>query len=210
MGKVKIIGSLFIVFLIVTTINAATDEPGGIKDPIVTESYVSEKLKELKEELTGEVIVKEVAEENDTEDLDLEVNFVKQEELNEANEKIEELEELVTILSQKVTQMESKSIFRPIEITEGMKLLAGESTQIILRSGKAKIVASESGGIQDATDGLDLKMDEEVPRNHLLTVPRKDGRGIIMETKGWVMIKGDYELEDLNKNEEEDTTEKSE
>ena len=70
-----------------------------------------------------------------------------------------------------------------------------EGTELILRSGEATAVGNIDGdGVSDVTLGVDLKMGEKINRNHLLIVPRKDGRGIVAKTDSWIMVKGKYEI----------------
>jgi hypothetical protein len=73
-------------------------------------------------------------------------------------------------------------------------LICGNSTEFILRSGKALSKTTKQGGISDVTSGKDLKSDETVPLNHLIIVPRDDGRGLKAQTDCYVMIKGSYEI----------------
>lgn len=67
-----------------------------------------------------------------------------------------------------------------------------ESTELILRGGKASAIASENGGLADLTAGIDLQTGDNVPTNHQILIARDDGRGIQLEADSWIMIKGDY------------------
>ena len=67
-----------------------------------------------------------------------------------------------------------------VNIIAGQSIIGKNGTEIILRSGRAKIIASELGGLSDVTLGKDLKMNEIVPSNHLLIIPRNDGRGLML------------------------------
>ena len=83
------------------------------------------------------------------------------------------------------------------EFPENTKVLCYANCEVILRSGKAKInsfIAADGteNGIQDITEGIDLKENEEMPINHLLLIPRTDTRGFTTTTPAFVMIRGDY------------------
>lgn len=83
-------------------------------------------------------------------------------------------------------------IVEKIEI--GQKLIADSGAEIILRSGEAKAIVSEQGGLCDMTDGKDIGKDEIIPNNHMLIVPRSDGRGIVAVTEVYIMIRGKYKI----------------
>jgi hypothetical protein len=89
----------------------------------------------------------------------------------------------------------SAPTFEVLQMKKNERLVCGESTEIILRSGEALAVASESGGLSDVTQGKDLKMGEKVALNHLLIIPRNDGRGIKAKTDIYVMVKGNYRIQ---------------
>ncbi|MDR0424566.1 MAG: hypothetical protein LBH39_03800 [Clostridiales Family XIII bacterium] len=95
-----------------------------------------------------------------------------------------------------VDQLLSKmgAVFVPLEVKEGQKLVGSEGTELILRSGEATAVGAEENGVSDLTAGKDLMTGDIVEANHLLIVPRGDGRGITAETDVWLMIKGGYSL----------------
>jgi hypothetical protein len=82
-----------------------------------------------------------------------------------------------------------------VELGAGQKLIAGAGTEIIVRGGSAVIIDSELGGLCDVTEGKDLRKGEPAPANHLLLVPRDDGRGIQAIGAAIVMVRGAYTVE---------------
>lgn len=90
--------------------------------------------------------------------------------------------------------------FQVVELAKGQSIIGKNGTEIILRGGtgkgvgKAKIVAPGSDGLSDITEGKDLKNGQDVPLNHLLIVPRDDGRGVYAETDSVYLVKGQYEI----------------
>ena len=90
--------------------------------------------------------------------------------------------------------VDTKLTYTPIQLTAGQKLIGKEGTEIILSSGEATAIDNGANGISDITAGTDLMTGMQVALNHLLLVPRDDGRGITAVTDIWVMIRGDYEI----------------
>ncbi len=87
------------------------------------------------------------------------------------------------------------TVFEPVFVEKGKTLIGGGGTELILRSGGALAVAKGSDGLSDVTEGKDLGGGFAVTKNHLLLVPRDDGRGISAATDIWVMVKGTYSIE---------------
>jgi hypothetical protein len=89
----------------------------------------------------------------------------------------------------------SSAAFQPVFVEAGKNLIGGEGTELILRSGGALAIAKGQDGLSDVTEGKDLQGGFAVTRNHLLLIPRDDGRGINAATDIWVMVKGTYSIE---------------
>ena len=90
--------------------------------------------------------------------------------------------------------VDARTTFSPIELTEGQRLIGGEGAEFILRSGEATAIDNGQNGVSDLTSGTDLMTGNVVLPNHLLLVPRDDGRGITAVTEIWVMVRGDYTI----------------
>lgn len=84
--------------------------------------------------------------------------------------------------------------FTVVEVSAGKQLIAGASTEIVLRQGKATSIGSASGGLADVTLGGDWQTGFSIPSNHLLIVPKDDGRGIKAVTDIKVLIRGTYTI----------------
>lgn len=87
------------------------------------------------------------------------------------------------------------SVFQPVSLDAGDKLIGGEGTELILRSGEAKAITNGANGVSDLTSGKDLTQGATISQNHLLLIPRADGRGISAVTGAWVLIKGSYTIQ---------------
>ncbi|MDR3294709.1 MAG: hypothetical protein LBT26_02605 [Clostridiales Family XIII bacterium] len=91
---------------------------------------------------------------------------------------------------------ETENVFTPLEIKAGGKLTGAEGAEIILRSGEAVAIGSEDNGVADLTSGQDLMSGAAVGQNHLLLIPRNDGRGVEAVTDVWILIRGAYSLQE--------------
>ncbi len=90
--------------------------------------------------------------------------------------------------------MEQYVALMVVELAAGQTLEGSGGTEVIVRSGQACAVGNSQGGICDVTAGKDLANGARITTNHLLIVPRTDGRGIRAETKLWVMVRGPYSI----------------
>ncbi|WP_207653836.1 hypothetical protein [Tepidibacter mesophilus] len=93
-----------------------------------------------------------------------------------------------------VTPINSTNELEIVEVKSGQSIILQSGSEIILRGGKGSIIDSEFGGIADLTQGIDLRKGYDAPANHLLMVPRSDGRGIKAKTNCIFMVKGEYEV----------------
>lgn len=89
----------------------------------------------------------------------------------------------------------SESSFIVVQIAAGESLIGEGGTEIILRSGQASGVSQNQDGLSDVTTGKDIKAGASVEKNHLLIVPRSDGRGIKCSTSAYIMVKGAYSIQ---------------
>jgi hypothetical protein len=88
----------------------------------------------------------------------------------------------------------SSAVFEAVFVKAGQKLIGGGGTELILRSGTAVAIDNGVDGLSDVTGAKDLLGGNAVSRNHLLLIPRDDGRGISAKTDIWVMVKGSYTI----------------
>ncbi|HCC07297.1 MAG TPA: hypothetical protein DEP72_03935 [Clostridiales bacterium] len=90
----------------------------------------------------------------------------------------------------------TKFTYEPLKINKNVQIIGKQGTEIIVRSGDTKAITivkdGVENGLQDITDGIDIKKDKKVPLNHLIIIPREDGRGIKFTTDGYIMIRGEY------------------
>lgn len=80
-----------------------------------------------------------------------------------------------------------------VELARGKQLVAEAGTEIIVRAGRASVVPGSLGGLADVTVGKDLTSGD-APLNHLLVVPRSEGRGVKAVTDCVVLVRGGYTI----------------
>lgn len=146
---------------------AALGDAGSQTDPLVSKSYVEKRIAELEKKITDA----------NTAQIQQQMTAVKG-----------QLETLIKASGS------SASDFTLIQAKSGDVLTLGENTQLILRAGLAQAIAGQGGGLSDLTAGKDLKDGVELETNHLILVPKNDGRGIKVNYDSWLMIKGSYQL----------------
>lgn len=87
------------------------------------------------------------------------------------------------------------SNYAVVHIDPGQKVTGGEGTEFIVRAGEATIFVEGSNGVADLTTGEDLKAGQKIALDHLLLIPRSDGRGILAGSELYIMVRGSYTVE---------------
>jgi hypothetical protein len=162
-----------VVLVVGQLVLAGSFQPGSQEDPLVTQSYVEQRNEQLKyffEQKDQEI--KSLVEQN--------------------SGRINELEEKINSLPQGGGNAGALEV---VTLTAGQYLVGFAGTEIILRGGRATAVQSELGGLSDVTGARDIKQGEIIPANHLLLVPRSDGRGVKADTDCILMVRGQYSIQ---------------
>jgi len=76
------------------------------------------------------------------------------------------------------------------ELKAGEEFIGKAGTEIIVRAGSAVVVDPSGGGVPDLTDGVNVMAGEVVAFNHLLSLPRADGRGVHAVKPTIIMYRG--------------------
>jgi hypothetical protein len=86
--------------------------------------------------------------------------------------------------------------FMLVNASRGAFLEGGAGTEIILRAGTAAAVGNAPGnGLVNITTGANLDTGAALTRNHLLLVPRADGRGArITSATAVFLVRGPHQL----------------
>lgn len=117
------------------------------------------------------------------------------------DEKINMLQQQINALAQGSGSTGNGDNARQYTILEGLSagqtVLTGENTEIILRVGACKAVGGTFGRLADLTSDTqgDLLDNMAIPLNHLVYSARNDGRGVIVEKDGTVIVvRGTYTI----------------
>lgn len=114
--------------------------------------------------------------------------------LSYVNRSIEQVKTYIDDKLNSNTNTNSNIGFEVVDVPSGQFLIAKAGTELILRSGTATAVVSQLGGLTNVTAGVDLGKDQTITKNHLLIIPRDDGRGAYCKTDSIFMIRGEYEI----------------
>ncbi|HOA80336.1 MAG TPA: hypothetical protein PKK61_04645 [Defluviitaleaceae bacterium] len=114
--------------------------------------------------------------------------------------RIEAVMDLIGKLSSNNDTSTSDSLmtYEVVEVAAGKSLIGYQGTEIILRGGKGLAITAPLGGLQDMTEGTDILSGQDIPKYHLIIIPRDDGRGIYVESDAVFMVKGKYEIMPLD------------
>lgn len=143
--------------------------PGSESDPLITSSYLDKKVQEI--------------------------TAIFQSKVEQTNNNLSVLDKKVEELSKQKGGASSAAIFEIVNLPAGKKLIGENSTEIILRTGGIKVFSPNSSGLSDVTSGFDIAPGAAVSKNHLLIVPRTDGRGVQAQTTSIIMVKGNYTIQ---------------
>lgn len=143
--------------------------PGSVDDPVVTKSYVDQKLGSQGGGMTAEAV---------------------QQLLDQAKQELtQQVEEQLSANSNEVVV---------VSVPLGKTLIAKDGSEFVVRAGKAVAYSADANGISDLTDGKDITNGKSVPNNHLILFPR-GGRGVQPDPKQksglTVLVRGQYQLQ---------------
>ncbi|MDD2573510.1 MAG: hypothetical protein WCS98_06380 [Bacillota bacterium] len=154
-------------------VQAGDFAPGSQQDPLVTQSYVEQRNEQLK--------------------------FYFEQKLQEFDSLIQQMGDRITALQSGSGGVQPEStaaaVLEVVNVPAGKTLTGYAGTEIVLRGGKATAVQSQLGGLADLTGARDIGQGQIIPDNHLLLIPRTDGRGVKAETDCIFMVKGRYDIQ---------------
>lgn len=152
-----------------TSAYAAKGEAGSANDPLVTKSYVDSQIAAISSGGS----------------------------LSKLESTVKAQEEMINVLTQEMNELKKQgsSSYTVVTVPEGSSITGMQGTEIIVRSGSGLVLASDGGGLQDMTEGTDLLGGSEVPKYHLVIIPREDGRGIYATKDLIVMVRGGYNIQ---------------
>lgn len=167
----------FIIISIVVIGAADGGAPGSELDPLVTKSFVEQKIDQIKyytDSIVGSIGVE---------------NKQAKEEIAALKVQLQQQKDELLRLSQSSSGVAK---FEVVELSKGQTLISGDGSEIIPRSGKMIAVYGKNGGLSDITSAKDLKAGEAIVLNHMLISSRDDGRGLKATTDVFLLVKGSY------------------
>lgn len=174
MKKIIVIGGIIVLLAAAVLFGAAAagEEPGSQDDPLVTLSYI-------KDVFTGEIMA--------------EVNSMLDEEVRQFSnifeERLSEAEELYG----GAAEVEERSTYQLLTLSDGEKLVCSRGTELLLRIGGAVVTAEDIPGLVDTTDGGNLNDGEELEKNHMYMVTI-EGHGIRAVGTVKIIVRGEWEI----------------
>jgi hypothetical protein len=168
-------------------------EPGSNLDPIVSKSYVDQKIDEI-------IRLLEIVPKNDqitTDSNDRLTESEKKQIISDIFLQITSYNELnkTTQIPAETTQTPTNfSTYSPVNILSGQILVGYEGTEIIFRSGKSVAYTESQNGVANITTGSELYNNDSIGVNNLLLVPRADGRGVKALSESWFLVRGGYKI----------------
>lgn len=152
-----------------TSAYAAKGEAGSANDPLVTKSYVDSQIAAIDNSKS----------------------------VSKLESTVKAQEEMINVLTQEMNELKKQgnSSYTVVTVPAGSSITGMQGTEIIVRSGSGTVIASNGGGLQDMTEGTDLLGGSEIPKYHLVIVPREDGRGIYATKDLIVMVRGGYNIQ---------------
>ncbi len=170
-----------LVLIAIPVVSVFSSSAGTSADPVVTKSYVDKCISDAVNQVMA--------------------NRITDEDIDKTAHKAAELISLETGEDIELSVKESTSVAQPltykaVELAANKVMIGEEGTEIIVRSGAVYIYITGIDSILDVTTGHSLVDKNSVSKDHLLVIPRGDGRGIRATENSWVLVKGGYSIED--------------
>jgi len=178
------IAAALIIISIVVISAADGGAPGSELDPLVTQSFVEQKIDQIK--YYTDSVLSSINGDN---------KKVKEEIVALNVQLQQQKDELLKLRTDMIKIGQSSSgvaKFVVVELSKGQIIISGDGSEIIPRSGKMTAIYGKNGGLSDITSAKDLKAGESIVLNHMLISSRDDGRGLKASTTVFLLIKGSY------------------
>lgn len=118
---------------------------------------------------------------------------------NYVDAQVAQQQKYITELRDEIQALKEESgnsnTYKAVVVPEGKTIYGEAGTEMIVRAGEGTVVTIGALGIQDVTSGEDITNGKLAPRNHLLIVPREDGRGLIATRQLTIMVRGGYMID---------------
>ncbi|ALP37237.1 hypothetical protein ASL14_14645 [Paenibacillus sp. IHB B 3084] len=162
---------------------SSSGQPGTADDPVVTKSYVDQKIAQA---LKGGTTTNTSSSKTTSSAASSTTNTTSNATTSGASS------------PGKVPTAEQTEELKVVDVKPGQKLIAKAGSEFILRNGYAVVYSMDASGAIDITSGTEIVHNQAVEKNHLLSFPR-EGRGIqVKEGQKFglvVMVRGGYTLQ---------------
>ncbi|WP_458121107.1 hypothetical protein [Paenibacillus sp. Z6-24] len=186
-----------------TTVSNASSQLGSADDPVVTKSYVDQQIQKA----LGGTISSTDSKTNSSSKNAISPNSTSTNTSSSASSKNNSAGSTTTTppvsgststpASQTGSSSSASNGVSIVELRPGKKLIAEPGTQLIVRTGKAKVYSEGTNGIIDITVGNEIGSAQAAPNNHLLLFPR-EGRGVEVDSRlrynATIMVIGNYKV----------------
>jgi hypothetical protein len=113
--------------------------------------------------------------------------------LGNALNEIDALTTRVDFLDNTVREVSDSTIYQVLHLYAGDIVYALGTSEVILRTGSATVIGNTSNeGLSDSTTGENLAPDASLTKDHLVIIPRGDGRGLKITGECYLMYRGSY------------------
>ncbi|WP_149095569.1 hypothetical protein [Paenibacillus terrae] len=163
---------------------SSSGQPGTADDPVVTKSYVDQKIAQA---LKGGTTTNTSSSKTTSSAASSTTNTTSNATTSGASSS-----------GKASTAVEQTEELKVVDVKPGQKLIAKAGSEFILRNGYAVVYSMDASGAIDITSGTEIVHNQAVEKNHLLSFPR-EGRGIqVKEGQKFglvVMVRGGYTLQ---------------
>ncbi len=181
----KRLGAIALAFAMILVLGAYAvyGDSDITSDPLVSLSYINEVLWPEIEDMIERAISGDDFERTETD-------------TEEDTEESESETETETEVPEEPTAGVKSFEYEVLHLMENTLLLSETPCEIILRSGHAAAyLGGNDNGLADLTDGGELMEGDSLVSNHLLMIPRGDGRGVrITSSEAYIMVRGGYRI----------------
>lgn len=97
------------------------------------------------------------------------------------------------------TETPTMEQYTVLHVMKGTVVNASAACDIMLRAGEALAVvpATAQGNLSDYTAGCEITHGQPIPADHMILIPRGDGRGVLVTSaEAYIMIRGEYTIDE--------------
>ena len=177
-----------------SSVKASQAAPGSAADPVVTQSYVDGKINELQDMISSINNRTQPYITDNQQQTPPQPGLTDYDKSLLTAEILRQVELMLGIGQGRDSGDDLTPVYTPVFAYAGQTIIGGEGTEIILRSGAATGYMAGQNGISDVTAGVEIYGGYPIYTNHLLIIPREDGRGVKLSENSWFLIKGSYTI----------------